>query len=96
MEGIISCNCSFCSIKGLWLGFVPRSSFSFLSGEDNLTTYTFNKHVINHSFCKDCGVQAFSFGAQPDGSEVVAVNVRSLEGVDLGTLQVTPFDGKNL
>jgi hypothetical protein len=41
-------------------------------------------------------VQAFSFGAQPDGSEVVAVNVRSLEGVDLGTLQVTPFDGKNL
>lgn len=96
MEGIIACNCSFCSIKGLWLGFAPRDNFTLLSGGENLTTYKFNKHVIDHLFCKDCGVQAFSYGVGPDGSSVVAVNVRAVHGVDLETLQVTPYDGKNL
>ena len=96
MEGIISCNCSYCSIKGLWLGFASPDTFKILSGEENLTTYKFNKHVIDHTFCKDCGTQAFSFGKGPDGSSVVAVNVKALNGVDLSTLQVTPYDGKNL
>ena len=96
MEGIISCNCSYCSIKGLWLGFVKRDAFTLLSGEGNLTTYKFNKHVIDHTFCKDCGTQAFSFGNGPDGSPVVAVNVRSLNGVDLDTLKVIPYDGKKI
>jgi hypothetical protein len=67
-----------------------------VSGEENLTKYKFNKHLIDHMFCKDCGVQAFSFGNGPDGSAVVAVNVRALHGVDLESLQVNPFDGKNI
>ncbi len=96
LEGIISCNCSYCSIKGLWLGFAPRDNFTLVSGEENLTTYKFNKHVIDHTFCKDCGVQSFSFGTGPDGNPVVAINVRSLNEVDLSTLQVTTFDGRNL
>jgi hypothetical protein len=96
MEGIISCNCSYCSIKGLWLGMVSRDAFTLVSGEKNLTTYKFNKHVIDHTFCKDCGVQAFSFGNGPDGNSVVAINVRTLNEVDLVTLVVTPFDGKKL
>ena len=96
MEGIIACNCSYCSIKGLWLGLVPKDAFKLVSGEENLTTYKFNKHVIDHTFCKYCGTQAFSFGAGPDGKPVVAINVRTVNGVDLDTLQVTPFDGKNL
>ncbi len=96
LEGIISCNCSYCSIKGLWLGFAKRDDFKLLSGEENLTTYKFNKHVIDHTFCKDCGSQAFSFGIDPSGNSVVAINVRSLSGVDLATLQVTSFEGKNL
>lgn len=94
LEGIISCNCSYCSIKGLLLGFAPRNAFTLVSGEENLTTYKFNKHVINHTFCKDCGVQAFSFGKGPEGSDVVAINVRALHGVDLSTVQVTAYDGK--
>ena len=31
-----------------------------------------------------------------DGTEMVAVNVRCLDDVDLGQLTPTPFDGKNL
>ncbi len=95
MKGIISCNCSYCSIKGLLLGFVPRSDFKVLTGEENLTTYKFNKHVIDHTFCNYCGTQAFSFGTGPDGSAVVAINIRALHGVDLNTLEITPYDGKS-
>lgn len=95
MEGIISCNCSYCSIKGLLLGFAPRDNFTLLTGENNLTIYKFNKHVLDHPFCKDCGVQAFSFGDGPDGKPVVAINVRALNEVDLETLAPTPFDGKS-
>lgn len=95
MEGIISCNCSYCSIKGLLLGFAQRDNFTLLTGENNLTIYKFNKHVLDHPFCKDCGTQAFSFGDGPDGKPVVAVNVRSLNEVNLDTLVVTPFDGKS-
>ncbi len=95
MKGIISCNCSYCSIKGLVLGFAPLSAFTLLSGEGNLTTYKFNKHVLDHPFCKDCGVQGFAFGNGPDGSPVAAINIRALNGVDLETLEITPFDGKS-
>ena len=95
LEGIISCNCSYCSIKGLWLGFTMPENFMILSGKDNLTTYKFNKHVIDHTFCKDCGTQAFSFGVNPEGKSVVAINVKALNGVNLDTLAVTPFNGRD-
>jgi hypothetical protein len=96
MEHVISCNCSYCSIKGLLLSFTQRDNFKLLSGEGYLTIYKFNKHVIDHTFCKDCGTQAFSYGSDPNGNAVVAVNVRALNEVDLDTLQVTKFDGKSI
>lgn len=96
LEGLISCNCSHCQIKGLVLGFVPKDNFVLVRGEDNLTTYTFNKHVIDHTFCKNCGVQGFSFGVSPDGKETAAINVRTLDGVDMDTLVVTKFEGKGI
>lgn len=30
-----------------------------LSGQDNLTLYTFNTHVAQHYFCKTCGITSF-------------------------------------
>lgn len=95
LDKLIACNCSYCAIKGLVLGFAPRENLAILTGDDNLTTYKFNKHVINHTFCKDCGVQAFSFGKGPDGKESVAVNVRALHDIDLDTLTITPYDGRS-
>ena len=96
IEGALTCNCSHCFVKGLLLGFVPKSSFTLLTGEDNLTTYQFNKRVIDHTFCKDCGVQAFSFANSPDGTPTAAINLRTLNGLDVASLPVTSFDGKDL
>lgn len=92
---VISCNCSVCSMKGLILTFVPKERFSLLAGEDNLTDYQFNKHVIHHLSCATCGVQSFARGRTPDGSETVAINVRCLDDIDLSSLTPMPFDGRS-
>ncbi|TZF90882.1 GFA family protein [Cognatilysobacter lacus] len=93
-DQVIECNCSHCSRKGLLLWFVPRASFEVVSGEDSLTTYTFNKHVIDHRFCATCGCQPFSFGRAPDGAEMAAVNVRCIEGIELDSVKRVPVNGR--
>jgi hypothetical protein len=92
---VLSCNCSICSKKALLLTFVPTEQFRLLSGEDDLGEYQFNKHVIHHLFCKSCGTQSFSRGRTPDGKEMVALNVRCFDDIDLGALTLTPFDGRS-
>lgn len=95
-EGGIECNCSHCSSKGLILKFIPASDFTQLTDADNLATYHFNKHVINHLFCRSCGVESFGTGKGPDGSETVAINLRCLKGVNVSSLNPTPYNGKSL
>ncbi len=93
---VLSCNCSICSRKGHLLAFVPVEQFALLSGEGALTDYQFGKKRIHHLFCSTCGISSFSKGLGPDGKEMRAVNVRCLEGVDLSSLAIEPFDGKSL
>lgn len=91
---LIACNCSMCGRSGTVLAFVGLDQFESVSGEDHLTSYQFNKHVIDHLFCKTCGIKPYARGQKPDGTKMIAVNVRCLEGVDVETLQVTHVDGK--
>ncbi len=93
---VIACNCSICQKRGYLLTFVPRPEFKLLSGEHDQTDYQFNKKIIHHLFCKTCGVSSFSIGTGPNQQEMVAVNVRCLDDIDLDALTVTPFDGKSL
>ncbi|HYX38384.1 MAG TPA: GFA family protein [Oligoflexus sp.] len=95
LTGLIACNCSICSKKGLILGFVKEAQFSLVSGQNELSDYQFNKKHIHHLFCKNCGVSSFCNGADQDGSNMYAINVRCLDGVDLATLVPTPIDGKS-
>ena len=93
---VMSCNCSICQKRGALLTFVPAAQFTLLSGEDDLTDYQFNKKIVHHLFCSHCGVASFARGTGPDGLEMIAVNVRCLDGVEIEGLKLTPFDGKNL
>jgi len=77
------------------LRFVPVESFQLLSGADSLTEYRFNSQVINHLFCKVCGIKSFATGKGKDGAETRAINVRCLDDVDLTQIQTHPFDGKS-
>ncbi|XP_012887410.1 PREDICTED: centromere protein V [Dipodomys ordii] len=56
---IFDCNCSICKKKQNRHFIVPASRFKLLKGAESLTTYTFNTHKAQHTFCKKCGVQSF-------------------------------------
>jgi hypothetical protein len=92
---VMTCNCSMCGRSGSMLSFVPEAQFKLLSGEDALSDYQFNKHVIHHLFCKTCGIKSFARGTGKDGSAMVAINVRCLSEVDLSTLKVMQVDGRS-
>ena len=91
----ITCNCSRCQPLGMILTFAPAAEFDLESGEGSLTEYRFNKQKIAHLFCSVCGVQSFGRGARPDGTAVMAINARCLDGVDPGTLSPKPVDGRS-
>lgn len=91
----ISCNCSICTKHGLVLTFVAPEQFTLKKGtQGELTKYQFNKKVIDHLFCPQCGVESFGTGKMPDGKTMFAINVRCLEGVDMAALRPTPVDGR--
>jgi hypothetical protein len=93
---VMACNCSICSRKGSLLWFVPRDKLRLLTPEENISTYTFNKHTIKHRFCPTCGIHPFGEGTDPSGHRVAAINVRCLEGIDFSSLPVKHFDGRSL
>lgn len=95
IDEAMSCNCSICQKRGSLLTFVPRSQFSLLAGEHDQTDYQFNKKVVHHLFCSTCGVSSYAEGTGPDQSQMVAINVRCLDDIDLDALTVKRIDGRS-
>jgi hypothetical protein len=89
----IECNCSHCRIKGLILSAVPGSAVTIGQGEDQLQSYRFNRKVIDHRFCKSCGVQPLAQGQGEDGTPMAMINLRCVEAIDLEALEIMKFDG---
>ena len=93
LDPVSECNCSICSRKGYLHLIVPRDRFRLLAGEPDLTTYQFGTMAARHHFCRHCGVASFYVPrSHPDR---IDVNVRCLDGVDLGALRIRPFDGRH-
>jgi hypothetical protein len=93
LDTTVVCNCSRCRRVGTIMTFTPAAQFKLLSGDNATTEYLFNKHLIHHLFCSTCGIQSFSRGQMPDGTPMVAINVRCLDGVDPDALSPKHFDG---
>ncbi|MEZ5900918.1 MAG: GFA family protein [Hyphomicrobiaceae bacterium] len=96
LSATVVCNCSICQKTGWMLTFVPAADFKLLAGDDALTDYQFNQKRIHHVFCKTCGVRSFARGTAPGGAEMVAINVRCLDGVDPAICTPRHVDGKSL
>jgi hypothetical protein len=93
LADVLDCNCSVCTKKGFLHLIVPPAQFEVLSGADELATYQFNTGTARHTFCRSCGVQPFYVPrSDPDK---IDVNVRCLDGVDIGSIHPKPFDGRN-
>lgn len=96
IDSALACNCSICQRKGSLLWFVPREQLRLLTPEQNASSYTFNKAVIQHRFCPNCGMHPYGEGTNPNGGRMAAINIRCLEGIDLDVIPVTHFDGRAL
>lgn len=95
LEGLVECNCSHCYRKGLTLAFTGRDQLRITKGEDATASYFFNRHQIDHRFCKTCGVQPFGFGTAPDGKPVAAINIRTLETLEPWDWTASRVDGRS-
>jgi hypothetical protein len=95
IESALACNCSICERKGSLLWFVPRDNLRLTTPASSLSTYTFNKHVIKHRFCANCGIHPFGEGTDPNGNATAAINIRCLEGIDLASIPVNHYDGRS-
>ena len=93
VEQVIDCNCSLCRRRGaLWYA-ATESDLRILAGEPDLALYQFNTMTAKHYFCRHCGIHPF-IRPRLDPTRW-AVNVRCLDGVDLESLRVRPFDGEH-
>ena len=86
LDEVSDCNCSMCTKTGFLHWIVPPEQFSLLAGSDALSTYGFNTGVARHTFCRHCGIPAFS--PPRSDPDKVDVNARCLDGVDPSTLRV--------
>jgi hypothetical protein len=93
---VIACNCSRCAKLGSLLAAAAAEDFKLTAGEGNMTTFKFNKHVVNHPFCNTCGIQSFASGKGPGGKDMVMINVRCLDGVDPSQFEVMSYDGRSM
>jgi hypothetical protein len=88
-----TCNCSMCKRKGSIHHFVPAAEATIDAPADKLADYTFNKHMIHHHFCADCGCSPFGTGTGPDGQEMVEINLRCVPECDIDKLEIAQVDG---
>lgn len=87
------CNCSICKSCGFLHLIVKKDQFKLLSGEDMITTYTFNTKTAKHTFCSKCGIKSFyTPRTHPDG---VSVNVNCLDLSTVKEVKIEQFDGAN-
>lgn len=85
IQGAMACNCSMCIRKGSLMWFVPRDRLQVFTPEADIGTYTFNKHVIKHRFCRVC-----------QGNLMAAINIRCIKGIDPESVPLKHFDGRSL
>jgi hypothetical protein len=90
---VADCNCSMCSKSGYLHLIVPADRFKLVSGDEALSTYSFNTHTAKHLFCSTCGVKSFYIPrSHPDG---ISVNARCIDSPTVDSISVTPFNGRD-
>jgi len=72
---------------------VPREDFQLRTRWEDLALYSFGSHTAKHFFCRHCGITSFYLPrSHPDG---VSINARCVEGLELESLVIEDFDGRN-
>jgi hypothetical protein len=89
----VDCNCSLCRRRGSLLAFAPRDRLKLKTPVEALSTYKFNRHVIDHHFCSTCGIAPFAEADMKEGAKGAMINLRCLPDFDLGSVEIVRYDG---
>ena len=93
LERVTWCNCSICARSAYLHCYVEPARFRLLSTLDAMETYRFGTGTAKHHFCRTCGISAFR--RPRSDPHLFDVNARCLEGVEVESLAVDRFDGRN-
>jgi hypothetical protein len=96
LTGVADCNCSICSRKGALLWCVPHGDLHVFAAESDIGRYTFKNHLIEHRFCRTCGMHPFAEDVHTKTERMAYINVRCLEGLDISMVPVQAFDGRSM
>lgn len=89
----VRCNCSLCARRGALMSASWLEDLA-ITGREALTLYLWGDRMVNHYFCRTCGVFPFSQIIAEPGR--FRVNLGCVDGVDLDALSVRLIDGKSL
>ncbi|KAL4902714.1 hypothetical protein BDW74DRAFT_180416 [Aspergillus multicolor] len=90
---VVSCNCSICTKNGYLMVYPKASDTKRDHEEDAVKEYRFASKQFPHYFCVTCGTSVYAKG--PEGSDIMAVNARTLEGIDVEKLKLKKVDGRS-
>ncbi|KAK7006146.1 GFA domain-containing protein [Favolaschia claudopus] len=87
------CNCSICYREAaLWI--YPAATTVTFKGLESLTEYTFGVGDTFHGSCSICGSSLRERFTEP-GRMDMALNVRTLNGFDLASIEIRKADSRN-
>jgi hypothetical protein len=72
--------------------YFPRSVFLRLDGLEQLAVYNFGDDMVNHFFCKRCGIYPFHEAKAQPGN--YRLNLGCIEGLDPLALDIGLIDGR--
>lgn len=72
--------------------YIPGDDFEAHANADDLSDYRWNDKMVNHLFCKTCGIYPY----HGDDGYGYRVNLGCVEDVDVFALDIDIIDGKAL
>jgi hypothetical protein len=72
--------------------YVLPENFEELVGLEKLSVYLWGDELVNHYFCRTCGIYPFHDSPVKPGRRV---NLRCVDGLDLEALEIEILDGRS-
>jgi hypothetical protein len=92
LGGLVDCNCSSCRRSGFLHWKVDAAKVKLLTEKRRLSSYIWRGLNEGHHFCPTCSTPIMRSG-YPDNK--ISINARCIEGVDVFTLEIERYDGRN-
>jgi hypothetical protein len=88
------CNCSICRRRGAVMSdvYVMPESVTIEGGE-HLVIYRWGDHVMNHGFCKTCGIHPFA--EVTETPQRYRINLGCVDDIDTFALEIRLVDGRS-